>query len=219
VISVVVVDDQALVRAGFRVLVDSSSDLEVLGEAADGIEAVRIVRQLRPEVVLMDIRMPGMDGIEATRLIVGAPEGAGTGVLILTTFDLDQYVYDALRAGASGFLLKDTPPDELLDAIRVIAAGNALLAPSVTRTLIAEFAGRAAPLMKNADALEMITPREREVLLLIARGRSNREIAEELHMSGATAKTHVSRLLSKLGARDRAQLVVIAYESGLATGR
>jgi DNA-binding NarL/FixJ family response regulator len=218
-ISVVVVDDQALVRAGFRVLVDSSSDLEVLGEAADGIEAVRMVRQLRPEVVLMDIRMPEMDGIEATRQIVGAPEGADTRVLILTTFDLDQYVYDALRAGASGFLLKDTPPEELLDAIRVIAAGNALLAPSVTRTLIAEFAGRAAPLMKNADALGMITPREREVLLLIARGRSNGEIAEELHMSGATAKTHVSRLLSKLGARDRAQLVVIAYESGLATGR
>lgn len=218
-ISVVVVDDQALVRAGFRVLVDSSSDLEVLGEAADGIEAVRIVRQLRPEVVLMDIRMPGMDGIEATRQILGAPEGADTRVLILTTFDLDQYVYDALRAGASGFLLKDTPPEELLDAIRVIAAGNALLAPSVTRTLIAEFAGRAAPLMKNADALGMITPREREVLLLIARGRSNGEIAEELHMSSATAKTHVSRLLSKLGARDRAQLVVIAYESGLATGR
>jgi len=219
VISVVVVDDQALVRAGFRVLVDSSSDLEVLGEAANGIEAVRIVRQLRPEAVLMDIRMPGMDGIEATRQIVGAPEGADTRVLILTTFDLDQYVYEALRAGASGFLLKDTPPEELLDAIRVIAAGNALLAPSVTRTLIAEFAGRAAPLMKNADALGMITPREREVLLLIARGRSNGEIAEELHMSGATAKTHVSRLLSKLGARDRAQLVVIAYESGLATGR
>jgi DNA-binding NarL/FixJ family response regulator len=219
VISVVVVDDQALVRAGFRVLVDSSSDLEVLGEAADGLEAVRIVRQLRPEVVLMDIRMPGMDGIEATRQILGAPEGADTRVLILTTFDLDQYVYDALRAGASGFLLKDTPPEELLDAIRVIAAGNALLAPSVTRTLIAEFAGRAAPLMKNADALGMITPREREVLLLIARGRSNGEIAEELHMSSATAKTHVSRLLSKLGARDRAQLVVIAYESGLATGR
>ncbi len=218
-ISVVVVDDQALVRAGFSVLVDSSSDLEVLGEAADGIEAVRIVRQLRPEVVLMDIRMPGMDGIEATRQILGAPEGADTRVLILTTFDLDQYVYDALRAGASGFLLKDTPPEELLDAIRVIAAGNALLAPSVTRTLIAEFAGRAAPLMKNADALGMITPREREVLLLIARGRSNGEIAEELHMSSATAKTHVSRLLSKLGARDRAQLVVIAYESGLATGR
>ncbi len=218
-ISVVVVDDQALVRAGFRVLVDSSSDLEVLGEAADGIEAVHMVRQLRPEVVLMDIRMPGMDGIEATRQIVGAPEGANTRVLILTTFELDEYVYDALRAGASGFLLKDTPPEELLDAIRVIAAGNALLAPSVTRTLIADFAGRAPPLLKNADALGMITPREREVLLLIARGRSNGEIAEELKMSSATAKTHVSRLLSKLGARDRAQLVVIAYESGLATGR
>ena len=218
-ISVVVVDDQALVRAGFRVLVDSSSDLEVLGEAADGIEAVGMVRQLRPKVVLMDIRMPEMDGIEATRQIVGAPEGADTRVLILTTFDLDEYVYDALRAGASGFLLKDTPPEELLDAIRVIAAGNALLAPSVTRTLIAEFAGRAAPLLKNANALGMITPREREVLLLVSRGRSNGEIAEELHMSGATAKTHVSRLLSKLGARDRAQLVVIAYESGLATGR
>jgi DNA-binding NarL/FixJ family response regulator len=219
VISVVVVDDQALVRAGFRVLVDSSSDLEVLGEAADGMEAVRVVHQLRPDVVLMDIRMPGMDGIEATRQIVGAPEGDGTRVLILTTFDLDQYVYDALRAGASGFLLKDTPPDDLLAAIRVIAAGNALLAPSVTRTLIAEFASRAAPLLKSVDALELITPREREVLLLIARGRSNSEVAEELHMSSATAKTHVSRLLSKLGARDRAQLVVIAYESGLMTGQ
>ena len=218
-ISVVVVDDQALVRAGFRVLVDSSSDLEVLGEAADGMEAVRVVHQLRPDVVLMDIRMPGMDGIEATRQIVGAPEGDGTRVLILTTFDLDQYVYDALRAGASGFLLKDTPPDDLLEAIRVIAAGNALLAPSVTRTLIAEFASRAAPLLKSVDALELITPREREVLLLIARGRSNSEVAEELHMSSATAKTHVSRLLSKLGARDRAQLVVIAYESGLTTGQ
>jgi DNA-binding NarL/FixJ family response regulator len=219
VISVVVVDDQALVRAGFRVLVDSSSDLEVLGEAADGIEAVRVVRQLRPEVVLMDIRMPGMDGIEATRQIVAAPELGATRVLILTTFDLDQYVYDALRAGASGFLLKDTPPEELLNAIRVIAAGNALLAPSVTKTLIAEFADRGAPLMKDTDALDLLTPREREVLLLIARGRSNGEIAEELHMSGATAKTHVSRILSKLGARDRAQLVVIAYESGLASGR
>jgi DNA-binding NarL/FixJ family response regulator len=218
-IGVVVVDDQALVRAGFRLLVDSSPDLEVLGEAADGIEAVRVVRQLRPDVVLMDIRMPEMDGIEATRQIVGAPDGADTRVLILTTFDLDEYVYDAIRAGASGFLLKDTPPEELLDAIRVIAAGNALLAPSVTRTLIAEFAARAAPLMKSADALGTITPRESEVLLLIARGRSNGEIAEELHMSGATAKTHVSRLLTKLGARDRAQLVVIAYESGLATGR
>jgi DNA-binding NarL/FixJ family response regulator len=219
VIGVVVVDDQALVRAGFRVLVDSSPDLQVLGDAADGTEAVRIVRDLRPDVVLMDIRMPEMDGIEATRQIVGSPEGAATRVLILTTFDLDEYVYDALRAGASGFLLKDTPPEDLLDAIRVIAAGNALLAPSVTKTLIAEFAGRVAPLAKCADVLDAITPREREVLVLVARGRSNTEIAGELHMSSATAKTHVSRLLAKLGARDRAQLVVIAYESGLATAR
>jgi DNA-binding NarL/FixJ family response regulator len=218
VIGVVVVDDQALVRAGFRVLVDSSADLEVLGDAADGIEAVRMVRQVRPDVVLMDIRMPEMDGIEATRQIVGSPEGAETRVLILTTFDLDEYVYNALRAGASGFLLKDTPPEDLLDAIRVIAAGNALLAPSVTRTLIAEFAGRAAPLARSDDVLA-ITPREREVLVLVARGRSNGEIADELHMSAATAKTHVSRLLAKLGARDRAQLVVIAYESGVATAR
>jgi DNA-binding NarL/FixJ family response regulator len=217
VIGVVVVDDQALVRAGFRVLVDSSKDLEVLGDAADGIEAVRLVRATRPDVVLMDIRMPEMDGIEATRQIVGSPEGGATRVLILTTFDLDEYVYNALRAGASGFLLKDTPPEDLLDAIRVIAAGNALLAPSVTRTLIAEFAGRAAPRATNEGVLRAITPREREVLLLVARGRSNTEIAEELSMSSATAKTHVSRLLSKLGARDRAQLVVIAYESGVAT--
>ncbi|MCU1492713.1 MAG: vraR7 [Acidimicrobiaceae bacterium] len=218
-IGVVVVDDQALVRAGFGVLVDSSPDLEVLGDAADGIEAVRVVREVRPDVVLMDIRMPGMDGIEATRQIVGTPEGAQTRVLILTTFDLDEYVYDALRAGASGFLLKDTPPEDLLDAIRVIAAGNALLAPSVTRTLIAEFASRAVPVATKAEVLEAITPREREVLLLVSRGRTNAEIADELHMSAATAKTHVSRILAKLGARDRAQLVVIAYESGLAMVR
>lgn len=218
-IGVVVVDDQALVRAGFRVLVDSSADLEVLGVAADGIEAVRVVREVRPDVVLMDIRMPEMDGIEATRQIVGSPEGEQTRVLILTTFDLDEYVYNALRAGASGFLLKDTPPEDLLDAIRVIAAGNALLAPSVTRTLIAEFAGRAAPMALGTDVLLTVTPREKEVLVLVARGRSNSEIADELHMSAATAKTHVSRLLAKLGARDRAQLVVIAYESGLATAR
>jgi DNA-binding NarL/FixJ family response regulator len=219
VIGVVVVDDQALVRAGFGVLVDSSPDLEVLGDAADGIEAVRVVREVRPDVVLMDIRMPGMDGIEATRQIVGTPEGAQTRVLILTTFDLDEYVYDALRAGASGFLLKDTPPEDLLDAIRVIAAGNALLAPSVTRTLIAEFVSRAVPVATKAEVLEAITPREREVLLLVSRGRTNAEIADELHMSAATAKTHVSRILAKLGARDRAQLVVIAYESGLAMVR
>lgn len=218
-IGVVVVDDQALVRAGFKVLVASSSDLEVLGDAADGIEAVRVVREVQPDVVLMDIRMPGMDGIEATRQILGSPEGEHTRVLMLTTFELDEYVYDAIRAGASGFLLKDTSPEDLLDAIRVIAAGNALLAPSVTRTLIAEFATRDMPLARNSSVLELITPREREVLVLIARGRSNTEIADELHMSGATVKTHVSRILSKLAARDRAQLVVIAYESGLATIR
>jgi DNA-binding NarL/FixJ family response regulator len=214
-IGVVVVDDQALVRAGFRVLVDSAPDLEVLGEAADGIQAVDIVRETRPDVVLMDIRMPELDGIEATRQIIAATEASVTRVLILTTFDLDEYVYNALRAGASGFLLKDTPPEDLLHAIRVVAAGDALLAPSVTRTLINEFAGRAVPLLKEAKTLLSITPREREVLVLVARGRSNQEIADDLHMSAATAKTHVSRLLAKLGARDRAQLVVIAYESGL----
>jgi DNA-binding NarL/FixJ family response regulator len=219
VITVVVVDDQALVRAGFRVLVDSSPDLEVVGEAADGIEAVRVVRETCPDVVLMDIRMPEMDGIEATRQIVDAGKGRRTRVLILTTFELDEYVYEALKAGASGFLLKDTPPQDLLDAIAVIAGGNALLAPSVTKTLIAEFASRCSPLRKNTELLGTITPREQEVLLLVARGRSNAEIAIELHMSAATAKTHVSRILTKLGARDRAQLVVIAYESGLTAAR
>ncbi|MGH9171620.1 MAG: response regulator [Acidimicrobiales bacterium] len=214
-IGVVVVDDQALVRAGFKVLVDSSDDLEVRGDAANGRDAVRVAREVRPDVILMDIRMPEMDGIEATRQIVSSPEARHTRVLILTTFDLDEYVYDALRAGASGFLLKDTPPEDLLEAIRVIAAGNALLSPSITKTLIAEFAGRQAPIVKQNGALDNITPREREVLVLVARGRSNSEISEELHMSAATAKTHVSRLLAKLGARDRAQLVVIAYESGL----
>ncbi|MGH9299115.1 MAG: response regulator [Acidimicrobiales bacterium] len=217
-IGVVVVDDQALVRAGFKVLVDSSPDLEVRGDAANGVDAVRVVGEVRPDVVLMDIRMPDMDGIEATRQIVSSPNARDTRVLILTTFDLDEYVYNALRAGASGFLLKDTPPEDLLDAIRVIAAGNALLAPSVTKTLIAEFAARQAPILKCNDALDAITPREREVLVLVARGRSNTEISDELHMSMATAKTHVSRLLAKLAARDRAQLVVIAYESGLMAG-
>jgi DNA-binding NarL/FixJ family response regulator len=214
--SVLVVDDQALVRAGFSFLVDASPDLKVVGEAADGRDAVAIARETHPDVVLMDIRMPHLDGIEATRKILSDPGAGRTRVLILTTFDLDEYVYAALRAGASGFLLKDSPPEDLLDAIRVIAAGNALLAPSVTRTLIEEFAKQVAPSVVDGRILELITPREREVLCCIARGRSNSEIAEELHMSAATAKTHVSRLLSKLGARDRAQLVVIAYETGLA---
>lgn len=213
-IGVVVVDDQTLVRAGFRVLVDSSPDLEVLGEAADGAEAVDVVRRVRPDVVLMDVRMPGMDGIEATRRITADGATGRARVLILTTFELDEYVYAALQAGASGFLLKDTPPEDLLGAIQTIAEGNALLAPSVTRTLIAEFAARGQRPPRHLAALDQITPREREVLCLVARGRSNAEIAEELHMSAATAKTHVSRLLTKLDARDRAQLVVIAYESG-----
>jgi DNA-binding NarL/FixJ family response regulator len=214
---VLVVDDQTLVRAGFCFLVDASPDLEVVGEAADGRDAVAIARETHPDVILMDIRMPHLDGIEATRQILSDPEAGHTRVLILTTFDLDEYVYAALRAGASGFLLKDSPPEDLLEAIRVIAAGNALLAPSVTRTLIEEFAKQIAPNAVDESILELITPREREVLCCIARGRSNSEIAEELHMSAATAKTHVSRLLSKLGARDRAQLVVIAYETGLAS--
>jgi DNA-binding NarL/FixJ family response regulator len=219
VITVVVVDDQALVRAGFRVLVDSSPDFAVGGEAADGLEAVRVVRETTPDVVLMDIRMPEMDGIEATRQIIAAGGDGPTRVLILTTFELDEYVYEALKAGASGFLLKDTPPEDLLEAITVIAGGNALLAPSVTKTLIAEFASRTTHRYQNTKLLAALTPREQEVLVLVSRGRSNAEIAEELHMSAATAKTHVSRILTKLGARDRAQLVVIAYESGLAPAR
>lgn len=215
-IDVLVVDDQALVRAGFSFLVDASQDLRVVGEAADGRDAVAIAHSTHPDVVLMDIRMPHLDGIEATRQILNDPDAGNTRVLILTTFDLDEYVYGALGAGASGFLLKDSPPEDLLEAIRVIAAGNALLSPSVTRTLIAEFASRLAPSNVDAKVLDVLTPREREVLLAISRGRSNNEIGEDLHMSSATAKTHVSRILAKLGARDRAQLVVIAYETGFA---
>ncbi len=215
-IDVLVVDDQALVRAGFSFLVDASPDLRVVGEAADGRDAVAMAHATHPDVVLMDIRMPNLDGIEATRQILSDTDSGNTRVLILTTFDLDEYVYGALGAGASGFLLKDSPPEDLLEAIRVIAAGNALLSPSVTRTLIKEFASRVAPSNVDARVLDALTPREREVLLAIARGRSNTEIAEDLHMSSATAKTHVSRILAKLGARDRAQLVVIAYETGFA---
>jgi DNA-binding NarL/FixJ family response regulator len=214
---VLVADDQALVRAGFRVLVESAPDLEVVGEAGDGVEAVELARQHLPDVVLMDIRMPRMDGLEATRRIVAMERAEGVRVLVLTTFDLDEYVYQALRAGASGFLLKDTLPADLLAAIRVVAAGDALLAPGVTRRLIAEFARRPEPSAVTPAALATLTDREREVLALVARGLSNAEIAELLVVSGATAKTHVSRVLAKLGARDRAQLVMFAYETGLVT--
>jgi DNA-binding NarL/FixJ family response regulator len=212
---VLVADDQALVRAGFRLLVESAPDLEVVGEAADGAEAVELTRRQRPDVVLMDIRMPVMDGLEATRRISSLDESAGPRILVLTTFDLDEYVYQALRAGASGFVLKDIPPADLLAAIRIVAVGDALLAPSVTRRLIAEFVRRPGLTPVTPPALEVLTAREREVLALVARGLSNGEIAEHLVVSPATSKTHVSRLLTKLGARDRAQLVALAYEAGL----
>jgi DNA-binding NarL/FixJ family response regulator len=215
-IRVVVADDQMLVRAGFRVLVDTAPDLSVVGEAGTGVETVRVVRAERPDVVLMDVQMPELDGIEATRRILTGPDPVAARVLILTTFDLDRYVFAALRAGASGFLLKDTPPPDLLAAIRVVAAGEALLAPSVTRRLIEEFARR--PAVQAHRTLDGVTERERDVLRLIGRGMSNAEIAEHLHLSVATAKSHVSRLLMKLEARDRAQLVIAAYETGLVTG-
>ena len=214
-IRVLVADDQALVRGSFRLLVETDPGLLVIGEAATGAEAVQIAARDKPDVVLMDVRMPVMDGIEATRRITGAEQAAETRVLILTTFDLDDYVYAALRAGASGFLLKDTPPADLLAAIRVIAAGDALLAPAITRRLIAEFARRPQPGQLPAATLDGVTDREREVLTLIGRGLSNDEIAQALHITMATAKTHVSRLLAKLGARDRAQLVIAAYETSL----
>ena len=214
-IRVLVVDDQALLRGSFRILVDSAPDLIAVGEAGSGAEAVERVRDHRPDVVLMDVRMPGMNGIEATRVICGDDDSAGVRVLILTTFDLDEYVYAALRAGASGFLLKSTPPAELLSAIRVLASGEALLAPSVTKRLIAEFAARPASHQPPRQALGGATEREREVLFLIASGFSNTEIAARLTLSTATVKTYVGRLLTKLDARDRAQLVIAAYESGL----
>ncbi len=216
-IRVAVVDDQALVRSGFTVLVRSDPDLEVVGEAADGAEAVELAARERPDVILMDVRMPGVDGIEATRRITADERTAACKVLILTTFDLDEYVFEALRAGASGFLLKDTLPDELLSAIRVVAEGEALLAPKVTRRLIEAFARQAAATPEANPGLALLTEREHEVLVEVARGHTNAEVAERLYMSQATAKTHVSRLLTKLGARDRAQLVVIAYESGVVT--
>jgi DNA-binding NarL/FixJ family response regulator len=212
-IRVLVVDDQALVRGGFRVLVDSAEDLEVVGEAENGWQAVELVGELQPDVVLMDVRMPEMDGLAATEAIAGL--GIDTRVLMLTTFDLDEYVFGALRAGASGFLLKDTPPADLLAGIRIVAQGDSLLAPSVTRHLIEEFVRRPSADRPAARELTGLTEREIEVLSLVARGWSNQEIGEALFVTPATAKTHVSRLLMKLDARDRAQLIVIAYETGL----
>jgi DNA-binding NarL/FixJ family response regulator len=235
-ISVAVADDQALVRAGFCGIIAATPGLRVAGEAANGAEAVRVARTARPDVVLMDIRMPVLDGIEATRQITASPGTACVRVIILTTFDLDEYVFGALHAGASGFLLKDTPPEGLLTAIRVVAVGEALLAPSVTRRLISAFTGNlaqargsgpaepggaaapAATVSRGDQVTRVLTGREREVLCLVAEGLSNAEIASRLCISHATAKTHVAHLLTKLDARDRVQLVIIAYQAGLAGG-
>ena len=215
-IRVVVADDQVLVRAGFLVLLKTAGDIEVAGEAGDGLQAVEVTQRERPDVVLMDIRMPGMDGIEATRRITADERLPHTKVLILTTFDLDEYVFEAIRAGASGFLLKDTLPDDLLAAVRIVAGGQALLAPTVTKRLLAEFVHRPpATAPKPPPGIETLTERETEVLAAVARGLSNTEIGDQLFMSPATAKTHVSRLLTKLHMRDRAQLVVVAYEAGV----
>jgi DNA-binding NarL/FixJ family response regulator len=225
-VRVVVADDHEVVRSGYAAVLDTRSDITVVGTASDGAEAVRICRTLRPDVVLMDVRMPGMDGIEATRQLVRSGREApadgyrGPRVLVLTTFDLDEYVYDALRAGASGFLLKDVTAERLFDAVRVVAAGDALLAPSVTRRLISEFTQlRPKPETTSEVALTALTPRETEVLCLVAEGLSNHEIAARLVVTEETVKTHVSRVLSKLGLRDRTQAVVAAYESGLVVPR
>jgi DNA-binding NarL/FixJ family response regulator len=214
-IRVVLADDQALIRGGLRALLDVEDGLEVVGEAATGREAVEVSRAQRPDVVLMDIRMPDLDGLEATRQIIATPGLDNTKVVILTTFDLDEYVFEAIRIGASGFLVKDTEPADLLAAIRAVAAGDALLSPGVTRRLIAEFATRSRPSPTSEGEMRHLTDREREVVALVGGGLSNDEIARRLFMSPATAKTHVSRAMTKLHARDRAQLVVLAYESGL----
>jgi DNA-binding NarL/FixJ family response regulator len=215
-IRVLIADDQPLMRTGFRMILDAEPDLEVVGEAADGAEAVRLAAGARADVVLMDVRMPGMDGIEATRRLAGDGVQDPVRVLILTTFDLDEYVLSALRAGASGFLLKDVPPEDLVDAIKVVAAGDALLAPSVTRRLLDRFAASLPdPAATRPAALDTLTARELEVLGLVARGMSNAEIAEHLVVSETTVKTHVGRVLAKLDLRDRVQAVVLAYETGI----
>jgi DNA-binding NarL/FixJ family response regulator len=213
-IRVAIADDQALVRAGFVSLLSNAGDIVLVGEAAHGGEAVELVRRAHPDVMLMDIRMPGVDGLAATRAITGDPALEATKVVVLTTYELDEYVFEALRAGASGFLTKDVDPDDLREAVRTVAAGHALLAPSVTRRVVDAFAS-SVPRPKAPERLDQLTDRERQVLALIARGLSNDELAERLIVSPLTAKTHVSRILTKLHARDRAQLVVIAYETGL----
>jgi len=213
-VRVLIVDDQALVRAGFKMILDAEPEVDVVGEAADGLRGIEAARELDPDVVLMDIRMPELDGLEATRRLTSA--GERPRVLILTTFDLDEYVYEALRAGASGFLLKDTPPEQLVEAIRVVAGGDALLSPSVTKRVIEEYVAKQRPAQVKPRGLDDLTAREAEVLGLVARGLSNAEIAKELWVSETTVKTHVARMLMKLGLRDRVQAVVLAYESGVA---
>ena len=212
---VLVVDDQGLVRAGFRMILEAQPDIEVVGEAADGLDAVAAAGRLRPDVVLMDIRMPRLDGLEATRRLAGPGVDDPVRVLILTTFDLDEYVFEALRAGASGFLLKDLPREDLVAAVRVVAAGEAVTAPSITRRLIDHFVQRAPAQPRQAERLAVLTEREREVLTLIALGRSNTEIAQELYLSASTVSTHIGRILAKLDLRDRVQAVILGYECGL----
>ena len=212
-ITVLIADDQALVRAGFRLILGTQDDIEVIGEAADGSQAVRLARQLRPDVVLMDIRMPALDGIAATRQLAGPGTASPARVVILTTYDLDEYVFDALAAGASGFLLKDVPPEDLVQGVRHVAAGDALLSPRVTRRLIAQFARR--PARASPPAADVLTPRELEVLALVGTGQSNAEIATTLYVSENTVKTHVTHVLDKLGLRDRVHAVVYAYETGI----
>src|ERR671932_360159 len=215
-IRILIADDQALVRAGFKMILDAEEDLDVIGEATDGAQAVDLARRMKPDVVLMDIRMPELDGIEATRRVLAQAGDHAVRVLMLTTFDLNEYVYEALRAGASGFLLKDVPPEQLAAGIRVVAAGEALLAPSITRRLIQEFAAATPAKPAPPPGLDELTARELEVFRLVARGLSNAEIAEELIVSETTVKTHVARVLMKLGLRDRVQAVVLAYEAGIA---